>query len=75
MTFLTELERLTEAIAAETNGFRRFALGQQRDALLANHSRAIADLVRAAEKMKRHSGSCQRALEQCGMNAALAALN
>ena len=40
---------------------------------LANHRREIIALVKAAKSMRKMSGSCQRALEQSGMNAALAA--
>lgn len=42
---------------------------------LVNHAEAIRDLVVAADKMKAMNGSCQRAMEQSGMNEALAKLN
>lgn len=44
-------------------------------AFLVNHADALAALVEGAEKMRCHGGSCQRAMEQSGMNEAIAKLN
>ena len=42
---------------------------------LVNHANEIAELVKAAEKVTRHSGSAHRAVEQSGLREALANLN
>jgi len=44
-------------------------------ALLVNHADEIAELVKAAEKVTRHSGSAHRAVEQSGLRDSLANLN
>lgn len=52
-TFADQLERLLSEFSAETNALKRFALGQQIDALLRNHAKEVAALVKAAEAVIR----------------------
>jgi len=63
-TFADQLERLLSEFSAETNALKRFALGQQIDALLRNHAKEIAALVRDVERIA--SWGCERAEQYDG---------
>lgn len=85
--FLTRLESLMAEIAAETNSFKRFALIQQQDALLANSAPAIAEVVKQARELDGHEDGyglmvccgaeayLKEHRKDCGLHNALAALN